>query len=69
MFRVLPAVQGSTDTADWPQGVTLAESKSTWCLTSTETTRLIKDWEKGERGMEVGEDGDYIPIATPSPPE
>ena len=23
----------------------------------------------GEGGMEVGEEGDYIPIATPSPPE
>ena len=23
----------------------------------------------GERGMEVGEEGDYIPIATLSPPE
>ena len=42
--------QGSTDTADWPQGVTPAESKSTWCLTYTETTRLIKDGEKGWGG-------------------
>ena len=25
--------------------------------------------EKGEVGMEVGEEGDYIPIATLSPPE
>ena len=25
----------------------------TWCLTSTETIRLIRDGEKGERGMEV----------------
>ena len=23
----------------------------------------------GGRGIEVGEEGDYIPIATPSPPE
>ena len=29
-------------------------SKQTWCLTSTETTRLIGDGE-----MEVGEEGDY----------
>ena len=37
---------------------------------STETTRLIRDKEKGgEGGMEVGEEGDYIPIATLSPPE
>ena len=31
--------------------------------------RLIRDGEKGGRGMEVGEEGDYIPIATLSPPE
>ena len=35
---------------------------------------LIRDGEKGgggggEGGMEVGEEGDYIPIATLSPPE
>ena len=34
---------------------------------STETTRLIRDREKG--GMEVGGEGDYIPITTLSPPE
>ena len=39
-------------------------------LTFTETIRLIMDGEKvGEGGMEVGEEGDYIPIATLSPPE
>ena len=40
-------------------------------LTSTETMRLIRDGEKGGggKGMEVGEEGDYIPIATLSPPE
>ena len=39
-------------------------------LNVQETTRLIRDGEKGEeRGMEVGEEGDYIPIATLSPPE
>ena len=37
---------------------------------STETTRLIRDADLGGRGMEVGEEGDYIPIATTlSPPE
>ena len=38
---------------------------------STETTRLIRDKEKGGggRGMELGEEGDNIPIATLSPPE
>ena len=41
---------------------------STWCLTATETIRLIRDGEKevwrwGER------ERDYIPIAIPSPPE
>ena len=40
---------------------------------STETIRLIRDGEKGGwgwgGGMEVGEEGDYIPIATLSPPE
>ena len=50
-------------------------SKQTWCLTSTETIRLIGDgekrgggggavWREGEEG-----DGDYIPIATLTPPE
>ena len=37
---------------------------------STEAIRLIRDREKGEEGgMEVGEEGDYIPIATLPPPE
>ena len=36
---------------------------------STETIRLIRDGETGEGGMEVGEEGDYIPIATLPPPE
>ena len=32
---------------------------------SAETIRLIRDWEKGGRAvMKVGEEGDYIPIAT-----
>ena len=35
----------------------------------TETTRLIRDGEMREGGMEVGEEEDYIPIATLSPPE
>ena len=35
-----------------------------WCFTSTETIRLIRDGR-----MEVGEAGDYIPIATLSPTE
>ena len=34
---------------------------------STETIRLIQDREKGGGGMEVGEEGDHIPIATLSP--
>ena len=34
---------------------------------STETTRFIRHREKG--GMEVGGEGDYIPIATLPPPE
>ena len=41
-----------------------------WGLTSTETVRLIRDGEKGGGGvMEEGGEGDYIPIATLSPPE
>ena len=31
--------------------------------------KAIRDGEKGEGGMEVGGEGDYIPIATLSPPE
>ena len=38
-------------------------------LTSSETVRLIRDGEKGGGGLEVGEEGDYIPIATLSLPE
>ena len=42
----------------------------TWRLTSTETIRLIRDGEKGEGVWRWGpEEGDYIPIATLSPPE
>ena len=41
-------------------------SKQTWCLTSTETMRLIRDGEKGgggEEGMEVGErEIIYLPL-------
>ena len=36
-------------------------------MVSTETVRLIRDGEGG--GMDVGGEGDYIPIATLSPPE
>ena len=42
---------------------------------STETIRLIRDGEKGwgggwgGGGTEMGRGGDYIPIATLSPPE
>ena len=34
-----------------------------------ETIRLIRDGEKGGGGMEVGEEGDYMPIGILSPPE
>ena len=36
-------------------------------LNSTETIRLIRDGEKGDGGR--GREGDYIPVATLSPPE
>ena len=36
---------------------------------NTEAIRLIRDGEKGGGDMEVGEEGDYIPIVTLSPPE
>ena len=37
---------------------------------STETTRLIRDRVKGGgEGYGVGEEGDYIPIVSLSPPE
>ena len=54
--------------------VTKLESvyKQIWCLTSTENMRLIRDVEKGEGGCGWGGgggEGDYIPIATLSPPE
>ena len=39
-------------------------------LMSTETTRLIRHGEKRVKGgMEVGEEGDYIPVATLSSSE
>ena len=50
----------------------ITSNKYTWCLTSTETIRLIRIGEAGEGvggGMEVGAEGDYIPIARFSPPE
>ena len=53
----------------WPL-IICSHIKQTWCLTSTETVRLIRDGEKvGEGGMEVREGVDYILIATLSPPE
>ena len=37
---------------------------------SAETVWLIRDREKvGKGGMEVGGEGDYIPIVTLSPPQ
>ena len=48
------------------------EVSKAWRLTSTETVRLIRDGEKvpgGGAGTEVVGEGDYIPIATLSPPE
>ena len=52
------------------------QSKKTWCLTSTETIKLIIDEEKGGQGrggggrVGGGGEGDYSPIATRlSPPE
>ena len=38
-------------------------------LNSTETTRLLGTGRRGEGGMQVWGEGDYIPIATLSPPE
>ena len=35
-------------------------TKLTWCLTSAETIRLIRDGEKGEWGMEGGEEGEKL---------
>ena len=36
---------------------------------STETIRLVREGKGGEGGMEVEEAGDYILLATLSPPE
>ena len=36
---------------------------------STETARLLRDGEEWGEGMEVGGEGDYIPVSTLSPPE
>ena len=38
---------------EWALGPTLSK-KLTWCLTSTETTRIIRDGEKGGRGYGGG---------------
>ena len=47
---------------NWPRA-TVPEwgpvSKETWCLTATDTLRLVRDGEKSDEG-----EGDYIPIAT-----
>ena len=47
--------------------VRVGRSEVNMVLNVPETTRLIRDGRKG--GMEVGDEGDYIPIATLSPPE
>ena len=39
-------------------------SKSTWCLTSTETIRLIRDGEVGGGVWGGGREGDYVPSST-----
>ena len=44
-------------------------SSSVMAVKSTETIRLIRDGEKGVGGMEVGEEGEYIPVAALSAPE
>ena len=51
--------------------VVVSKEVQTWCLTSTETVRLIRDGERrrGEGVWRWGGEGDYIPIATRSPPE
>ena len=38
----------------WREGAGKLASKETWCLTSTDTVRLIRDGVKGEGVMEVG---------------
>ena len=50
--------------------LTLTVSKQTWCLMSTETTKLMgRRGVGGEGGMEVGDEGNYIRIAPLSLPE
>ena len=44
-------------------------NEHTWCLTSTETTRLIRDGDKGWGVWRWGKEGDHIAIAALSPPE
>ena len=64
-----PAPPSSSDRL-WALNRERKRSKYTWCLTSTETVRLIGDGEKGGgESMEVWEDGYYISIVTLSPPE
>ena len=47
-----------------------AVGKKTCCLTSTEAIGLVRDGENWGKGVwRWGEEGDYIPIATLSPPE
>ena len=36
------------------KGEVAIKVKQAWCLTSTETLRLIRDGEKGKGGTEVG---------------
>ena len=45
----------------------IAGTEVNMVLNAHRNRRLIRDGEKGV-GMEVGEEGDYIPIATQSPP-
>ena len=53
--------------AGYLKWVERVDVKYTWCSASTETVRLFRD--RGGGGMEVGGEGDYIPITTLSPPE
>ena len=64
-----PTISACTAPCRWTKLVPMKkQSKQTWCLKSTETTRFIRDEEKGVWRWGKRE-GDYIPIATLSPPK
>ena len=53
----------------WPGVHTVSKHGTSWCFNVHRNHKAYQGRGEGGGGMEVGRDGDYIPIATLSPPE